>query len=194
MSQKIIDQVMKVASLGEKDIALIKSKLKLKIVRALEILSCEDSIVDFSAYVHKGVLRSYYNVDGDERIVNFFVKNQWIGNFKCEIFEPPSKITIQALEDSVLYVLTKEDSRELGNKIMHWDKITSLFYKNLYVEKATYLESVLTKTPEERYTNFLREKPNLASRIPQYYIAQYLGIKPESLSRIRKRITKKKIS
>lgn len=192
--EKIISSISKLIPLSSKEIGILKNNLVQKTVKANQILLSKESVCDFEAFIEKGILRSYYTIDGNERILNFFVENQWISDFKSFTLQKPTKITIQAIEDSELIVFNYSQMKLLSHEISGWDKLGKIFFQKLFVQTFNHLESLLINSPEERYADLLKSRPDLINRIPQYYIAQYVGVQPESLSRIRKRVTIKDLS
>lgn len=152
--ENIFKQISKAICLTEKDIHLLRSKLHPKLIKASEIIHSQGSVCNFEAYIQKGILRSFYTINGNERIIQFFEEGQWVGDFKSFVSRKPSKITIQAIEDCELYVLSKDGVNILSDQILNWDKIGEIFYKNLFIQKDRDTESLLTSTPEERYSFF----------------------------------------
>jgi CRP-like cAMP-binding protein len=123
-----------------------------------------------------------------EVILNFSLEDYWIGDLESFIFQKPTDFYIQALEDCELLLLSRENffraSKEIPNfKKFHDDKVQRNHYSVL-----KRLSSAKSATPEEKYIDLMKKQPQIFQRIPLHYIASYLGIEPESLSRIRKRI------
>lgn len=133
------------------------------------------------------MLRQYYLKDGNEFTDCFHVEQEFIGNYISYLSKEPSKTITVALEPCELLVIPFAKLEELYKII----PLVEEFSKNIGEQKLFELNkrnsSLLMDSPEERYYKLMKEKPSLHSRVPQYLIAQYLGIRPESLSRIRKR-------
>lgn len=189
--EQIITSISKYISLSVQEKEVLRSSFTIKEIKANEIILSEGNICDFEAFIAKGILRTYYVIDGNERIINFFEEYQWISDFKSFTLQEVSKINIQAIEDCKLVLLKHTQVEQLSQQISQWDALGKLFFENLFIENFNQIESLLIASPEERYANLLRSRPGLINRIPQYLIAQYIGVQPESLSRIRKRMAAK---
>jgi len=143
-------------------------------------------------FINQGILRQYHLKDGNEFTEDFFSENDFVGNYISYLKKSLSTSNIQALEDCELFVITFDDLQKTYNEIPTVDRFGRLIAEKKLIEFHDKTTSLLMDSPEERYYKLLEEKPDLHSRIKQYYIAQYLGIQPESLSRIRKRHLKRK--
>jgi CRP-like cAMP-binding protein len=191
MSPEILDQMLRNGSFTKEQIGIIKSKHFSLSLKSNEILLSEGKVCNFEAFLMKGLLRSYYTIEGNERIVQFFKEGDCVGDFKSYLSEKPSKLTIQAIENCEFFMCFKKDLDDLIYEIPGWSNYRKRFYENLFIVMENITESILTTSPEKRYITLLNETPELINRIPQYYVAQYIGIKPESLSRMKRRIIKK---
>lgn len=140
--------------------------------------------------VAEGCLRSYVvDKKGKEHVIQFAQEHCVIGDFECHINESPAVLHIDALESSEVYLFNKSD-------ITGADAELTRIYNKLYHEQVCVLErrviQLLGGTADERYLEFSRIFPSLLKRVPQKMIASYLGIAPESLSRVRNEIAKRK--
>jgi len=168
------------------------SLLEKKIVRRKEHYLQAGDISRATAYVNKGCLRQYIiGEHGKEIIIQFALEDWWIGDLESFHYEKPSMFYIQAIEDSVLMLLSRKNflrvSKELPKyKTFHDDKVQRNHFATL-----KRLSMAKLGTPEERYLLLMKEQPQVFRRVPLHYIASYLSIEPESLSRLRKRLTEK---
>jgi CRP-like cAMP-binding protein len=192
--EKIIATISRLIPLSPEEKEVLKCNIGIKKVKANEVIHSEGNICDFEAFIEKGVFRTYYLIDGKDKIINFYQENQWLSDFKSFTLQVPSKIYIQALEDSEIAFFKSTQVKLLAARISNWDKLGKVFFEKLFIDNFNHIESLLISSPEERYTHLLKNRPNLMNRIPQYFIAQYVGVQPESLSRIRKRIANKNLS
>lgn len=191
MSSELFNQISKIISITEKELSVLKDTFNKKTLKISEILNLKGSVCNFEAYVQKGVLRSFYTIEnGTERIIQFFEEGQWVGDLESFLSSSPSKFTIQALENCELIFFSKETINTLSTQICNWGKLREFFYEKILIRKDKHPQALLTNTPEQWYTDLLKNRPKLLNRIPQYHIAQYIGVQSESLSRIQKRITK----
>ena len=138
-----------------------------------------------------GCVRQYYLMDGEEKTTFFYTEGQSIFCSLNGTQNTKSRHYLSCVEDSTLTVLTREAEAKL---FAHIPKLQEMSRQSLKEELAIYQEMLatyITTTPEERYANLMNDRPDLLNRVPQYQLASYLGVKPESLSRIRKRILNK---
>ena len=168
------------------------SLLKKRIVRKKEHYLQAGEISRATAYVDSGCLRQYIFGDhGKEIIIQFALEDWWIGDLESFHYEKPSLFNIQALEDSELMLLSRKNFLRVCDelpkyKIFHDEKVQRNHFATL-----KRLSMAKLGTPEEKYILLMKEQPQLFQRVPLHYIASYLGIEPESLSRLRKRLSEK---
>lgn len=167
---------------------LFLTKLKIRTLQPLELLHSVGKVCEYEAFVEQGLLRSFYIKNEVEHTNQFFFEEQWVSDYESFITQSPSKVSIQALEECQLLVMTKTDMDQLSTQIPDWDLLGRSFFERLYLKKEKRNASLLLTSATERYLAILEEQPRLIARVPQYYIAQYIGVKPESLSRIRKKL------
>jgi len=170
----------------------IKTLFTPKKVKKGEFLLREGEMSRYSIFVASGCLRTYtIDDDGKEHIFQFSPENWWTGgmSFTSDI---PSRFFIEALEDSEV-LLTELSSLQKLNKYIPESAVyyQAALQKSMEA-KAQRIISSLSATAEERYTDFLKKYPSLVQRVPQHMIASYLGISPETLSRIRKHQSSKR--
>lgn len=152
----------------------------------------EGQIPTDSYFVLEGCVRQYYLVDGEERTTEFYTENQSVFsnlNFSQRV---PSKYFLECVEDSLITVTTAEQQKKFYEKFPRFQALCRISTEQEFIEYQEKAAKFMISSPEERYLNLLDTRPDLLNRVPQYQLASYLGIKPESLSRIRKRIAGKK--
>lgn len=144
---------------------------------------------NYVAFVESGLYRFYHIRDGVERVTAFFFPGDFVSNYRSFITNEPSDHFIECLEDGAVWKLKRNDLQALflQNQIM--ERLGRLMAERLYIMVAKRLDSFQSETPEERYLALIKKGSRLIQDLPQYMLASYLGISPESLSRIRKRIT-----
>lgn len=123
---------------------------------------------------------------GTEHNLSFAIENDWIADIDSLHNERPSKLYIEALEHSVVYLISKSDLWHLYSNYPKFDRNFRVTIENKYIELQNRLLQTFSSTAYERYENFLEQYPNLSNRLPNTQIASYLGITPEFLSKIRK--------
>lgn len=138
-------------------------------------------------FINKGILRQFYLKDGTEFTDSFFAEDEFIGNYISYLSKVPSETSIVALEPCVLLVTTFDKMDKLSQKFPNVAKFSKIIGDQKLFDLKTRTTSLLMDSAEERYYQLMDKRPDLFNRVPQYLIAQYLGIRPESLSRIRKK-------
>ncbi len=139
-------------------------------------------------FVIKGCLRYYHAQQGVERSLEFIFEDYWFTDLESWLLKRPSANGVDALEDSEVMVIPFRDLQVLYDKNPKCERIGRLIAEKTIIEISNNYNSLLSNSPAERYQKMLLEKPQLIDRVPQHLIASYLGIEPESLSRIRKKI------
>ncbi len=140
------------------------------------------------AFINQGCLRYYYLKDGNEFNGQFFFEGSWVGDYQSFLTGQASVQYIDALEDTELLVIRRDDLQALYAENPQFERFGRLLAENVVIGSQRRTASLLFDTPEERYLKLISERPKVVERIPLHHIASYLGIKPESLSRIRKRL------
>lgn len=143
-----------------------------------------------SNFITKGCIRTYYAADnGTERTTLFAEEGYWTGDLDNMRTCKPTQMNLQALEDTDVITFTRE-KWELAYEQYEWKRaLHGMAQQRRAAKLAEHVGHLLTETPETNYLRLLRERPKLLQRIPQYYIASYLGVSPETLSRIRKKLS-----
>ncbi len=137
------------------------------------------------AFVEKGGFFFYQLMDGEEKVCDFAFEGDWISQYKSLINNLPSELSIKALVDSEIYWLDATAMDKLSDKVPKVLIIRTKLAEQYFTQSAERADKLATLKAEERYQWLLDSHPKIHQRVPQYYIASYLGIKPQSLSRIR---------
>jgi CRP-like cAMP-binding protein len=168
----------------------IKSYLTFKKLRKKQYLLQEGDVCKVIAFVEKGALRSYSIDDNsNERIIQFGLEGWLISDLYSFLTGEPATYNIDAIEDSELVLISKSAHEELLQTMPKYETFTRLNMTGAYLAMQRRLTSIISASVEERYQDFIALYPHIAQRVPQHMIASYMGLTPETLSRIRKRIS-----
>ena len=142
-------------------------------------------------FVLKGCIRSFYILDGEEKTTEFYTEMEGL-NPNCAQSKQPSEYYISCVEDSILTVSNPDMEVEVFEKFPKFETLCRIVSEQLLAKSRSSFDEFKTSSPEKRYLNLLQNRPDLLLRVPQHQLASYLGIKPQSLSRIRTRLIHKK--
>lgn len=145
----------------------------------------EGEVCKSVAFLSSGTIIYYQNREGEEKVSDFAFENDWISQLESLTNITPSKINIKAIENARLWVISKENLEELKKKVFKINTLQAHLSEALFIKATNRISNFAHLTAKERYNEEIKANPKLTQRIPQYYLASYLGIKPQSLSRIR---------
>lgn len=144
------------------------------------------------AFVLSGFLHTYHlDENGDKQVVQLAAKEHWVSDLYSFFSKEQAYFNIQAIDKAELLILSKENFEKVCKEIPVFERFFRILIQNAYVALLKRVSNIYGNTAEERYEAFLKTHANIANNVPQHYIASYLGIKPQSLSRIRKHLTSK---
>lgn len=171
---------------------LLEATFKAKHLRKRQYLLQEGDVCKYMSFVIKGSGRMYsVNEKGQEHIIRFAIENWWLGDYESYNFNTPSQYNIEVLEDSEVLMIEHSEMQKLTAQIPAIDLMVKEIDRKGTVATQKRIHSSISKSAEERYDNLIQSYPEFLNRFPQTMIASYLGISPETLSRIRKNILKK---
>lgn len=139
-------------------------------------------------FINKGLMRSFFIKNNQETTFQLSLEHQFVTSMSCYVLNQPSTDYIQAIEDTDICVIDKAALETLCNQFHNWDKFGRLTYQQVALEQEVRLRSFIAETAQERYERILKEQPALIHRVPQVYLSNFLGITPQSLSRLRRNI------
>ncbi len=142
-------------------------------------------------FVNKGMLRSYFVKDEIEKTFDLTIENQLVTCTYCHSFRLPSKDYIQAVEDTYLCIISKDNLDALYTQSVKWERLSRMLFEGYTIGQEIRLRSFIAETAQERYEQLVKNQHELIRRTPQIYLANFLGITPQSLSRLRRKITSK---
>lgn len=165
----------------------------LDIIRAFEkgtVLVREGDVIEGGHFVIKGCLRSYCIIDGEERTTEFYTENESVPVISGDDGSRAAHY-VSCVEDSVITVNTPDMKKEMFEEFPRFKELCLIVSEQLLDKQVSSFYDFKNSSPEQRYLHLLENRSDLLQRVPQYQIASYLGIKPQSLSRIRKRLAEK---
>jgi CRP-like cAMP-binding protein len=192
MYELFFQEFNKKVALTPEEQDVIKNYLSPKKLRKKQYLLQDGDVCKSIAFIEKGALKSYSIDDnGNEHIIQFGLEGWIISDLYSFLTSEPATYSIDAIEDAELVLINKSAHEELLLKVPKYETFTRLNITGAYIAMQKRLTSIISSPLEERYINFTTLYPNIVQRVPQHMIASYMGLKPETLSRIRRRISSK---
>lgn len=192
MFEHLQQHINKLVSLPASDFDKLTDFFKPFYLEKKDFLHRQNELCRRIAFVHKGCLINYHiDSKGDEQIIYFALEDWWVADLQSLFLQIPSQFNLQALENCELLVSTKMEFEKAFEVVPAFEKFYRLKTQAAYT-KTQQAVAEKSETAEDRYIKLLKTSPSLLQRVPQHYLASYLGIKPQSLSRIRKKILKRK--
>jgi CRP-like cAMP-binding protein len=162
-------------------------------VLAKTLLLREDEVSDCAYYIEKGIVRAWYNNDGKDVTFQFFMENTMFSSLESFRKGQPSMVSVETIEPCILWKINKSDADTVLAEIYDDPELRAQFINSLFERIFDYMKhffSFIKDTPKQRYISLTQERPEIIKRIPQHYIASYLGITTVHLSRIKSSILK----
>ena len=171
---------------------IIKGCLTPKKLRKKQYLLQEGDVCKYIAFVEKGSLRAYtVSEKGTEHIVQFALEGWLVSDLFSFLTGESATYNIDALEDAELLLISKTAHEDLLQKLPKYETYTRVQLTGAYIAMQRRLTSIISLSLDERYNYFLSLYPDISQRVPQHMIASYMGLTPETLSRVRRRLTQK---
>ena len=186
MYESLIKSLSKHVTLTEQESGIIESLFKSRKFRKHQYILQEGEITRYETFIVKGVSR-IYEIDekGQEHILQFGLEDWWVGDLYSFLTETPTTFNIDCLEDTEVLQISKTDLETLYGQVPKMERHFRLIIQNAFIASTRRVSATLSKSALERYEEFLRQYPQIEQRVPNHQIAAYLGITPQSLSRIR---------
>jgi CRP-like cAMP-binding protein len=191
MKNILFDFLSKYVSLTDDEKNALVSLDIFRSVKKGTTLLKEGQVSKESYFVLKGCIRTYYVLDGEEKTTAFYTEMEVLTP-PCVISKTPSEYYVSCVEDSILTIANSDMEVEVNRKFPKFETLCRILSEELLAKQRIDFDAFKTSSPEQRYLNLLQSRPDLIQRVPQHQLASYLGIKPQSLSRLRARITEKK--
>lgn len=185
---EIRQNISKHLPISKEGVDEIADAVQIRLLKAGTILLRAGQVAFDCCWIIKGCVRQYHLIEGEEKTTFFFTEDQWFASYTSATKKVPVNHYLSCVEDTFLSVMNINQEQELYQKYPAFESACRAGIENQLSDYHEMLTTYMTTTPEERYRNLLKTRPDLLSRVPQYQLASYLGVKPESLSRIRKRM------
>ena len=190
MNNELLIYLSKHISLSDELKDIIVQSSNIKTYKKGTILLKKDEISNEAFFVLKGCMRSYLLKDGEEKTIEFYTEEEPVTSMTYGKKEP-SHHYLECIEDTIVNVSTPEYEEEMFQKFPQFESVCRIMGEVMMANYQEKLTNYKMTNPEERYLNLLQTRPDLIQRAPQYQIASYLGLTPQSLSRIRRRLVDK---
>lgn len=191
MQDLLFDFIAKYISLNEEEKnALLSLNLFHSLKKGTVILNA-GQISNQSYFVLKGCIRVYYIIDGEEKTTAFYTELD-VFTPSCVVSKAPSEYYVSCVEDSILTISSADMETEVNKKFPKFEIMCRHLSEELLAKQRLDFDEFKISAPEQRYLNLLQKRPDLIQRVPQHQLASYLGITPQSLSRLRARIMEKR--
>ncbi len=178
--------------LNDTQLSLFEKVIQKKKLNKNDFLLKEGSICDIIAYIQSGALIYYKALDnGDEITTDFAFKDEWVTDNYSRLNHTPSQLNIKAVEKSELLIIHNNDLEKIYKEIPALERLGRMLIEKAYTSLVQLSVDLQTLTATERYLTLLKRYPEIFQRVPLYRIANYLGIAPKSLSRIRNSLSQK---
>jgi len=186
---KIKSNISPIVSLTDEELSLFSNNIEVKRLAKNEFFLKEGQICNYIGFVNKGVLIYCKNKDnGDEITTDFAFEGDWVTVNQSRLNNSPSLINIKAIENAELMVVSQQNLNDLYIKIPKIERLGRILMEQAYLKTVGQSINLQLLTASERYENLLRNYPEIFQKVQLYHIANYLGIAPKSLSRIRKEL------
>jgi CRP-like cAMP-binding protein len=191
--ESILKNISKHTTFEKEELDTFMALLTFKKIKRKTVIQAEGEVCQYINYVHAGIIRAYYlDKNGKESTIMFAAVDWWVTDMFCFVNKKPAMMYIEALEDSMIWQLSKDNLEKLYRQIPKFERVFRILMQNAYIREQLRVIDNLSLSAEERFDNFYKKYPIIAQLVTQKQIASYLGMTPEFFSTIRR--NKAKIS
>ncbi len=189
---RLLSYFSRVMELSEEESRAIAESMDIRSYPKGEILLREEQVSRECYFVLQGCVRLYYLRNGEEKTGAFYTEDDWVLSLASFTQKIPAGHYLECAEDTLLVAGTEQKENDLYKRFPRFETISRKVMERIVALEQARIASYQTDSPEQRYLKLLESRPGLLQRVPQYQLASYIGVRPESLSRIRKRISLQK--
>lgn len=175
-------------TLTVEELGLVNTYFEVLLLKKKEFLLQNGKVCNFIAFIETGSVRHYHIKNDEQKTCDISFENTWVTDFQSFTHNTSSIMNLQAMENTSLFIIKKENLYKLYNECSKYETFGRLMAEQVAQRATEIAMSLSSDKPEERFQNLLKKQPNLFQRVPQKYITNFLGISAESLSRIRSRL------
>ncbi|NBC83671.1 MAG: Crp/Fnr family transcriptional regulator [Bacteroidetes bacterium] len=188
MQNRLFEYIEKFVSLTNDEKRAIETLNMFHEFKKGTVLLQEGQYSSDAYFVLNGCLRTYYIIDSEEKTTEFYTELEGISP-KCVLSKEPSEYFVSCVEDSIVTISNPDMENEIFEKFPKFETLCRIISEQLLAKNQNSFDEFKTSSPEKRYLNLLQNRPDLIQRVPQHQLASYLGITPQSLSRLRARLS-----
>ncbi len=189
MYEIITQSLRKLVDFTDEELFIFMQKLKPVTLKKFSFYLKEGQVCKGMVIVQKGCLRYFSRGEKGDHTMGFAFESEWIGDYESFLLQAPSLDFIEAIEDTEIFTLSYADMQALYNNRPRFEKFGRLIAERLFIDTARSNRNLKMQSAEDRYLELLHTQPRIFERLPQHLIASYLGIRPQSLSRIRAKLS-----
>ncbi|MDN3582182.1 Crp/Fnr family transcriptional regulator [Mucilaginibacter flavus] len=189
MYEIITQSLRKLVDFTDEELFTFMQRLKPVTLKKFSFYLKEGQVCKGMVIVQKGCLRYFSRGEKGDQTLGFAFEGEWIGDYESFLLQAPSHDFIEAIEDTELFTLSYADMQGLYQYSQRFERFGRIIAENLFISTARSNRNLLTQSAEDRYMELLSNRSHLFERLPQHLIASYLGIQPQSLSRIRAKLS-----
>lgn len=190
---RLIETINAYTPLTQDEVRLLSNAAHKRVCKKREVFFTEGKISNEIYFVEKGCVRLFYPVDGQEKTAFFYTPGQFICAGESYTYHIPAVENYQAVDDTEIWVFTRSKTEELLRTVPKMEIIGRIATENELITCQKVIASFVTQSAEERYVDLVRHQSTLFQQVPQQYIASFLGVSAETLSRIKRRVHKKRL-
>ena len=188
-SDLLLSNISRYISLDPEEMTFFASLLKPRALKTGEFLLREGSICKYESFVVRGCLKTYYvDENGFEHIIDFSIEEWWADDLYSLLTQTASRSNIKAIEDTEILQISKFDLELLYQRVPKFERFFRILFQNAYIAQREQINQAMSASAEERYVLFMKQKPYAERRFSQKDIASYLGVTPQFLSALKKRL------